>query len=125
VSSARLLVCAMALAFAASCTQSVQPKPSPSRDVDAAPKLARDAGAILLQFSAYDYGLAGAIWTENLRRAHRMIPRVRAGTIWVNKHLDLPFDVPFRGAKQSGLGAENGLEGLEEYTQAKIINVAL
>jgi acyl-CoA reductase-like NAD-dependent aldehyde dehydrogenase len=51
--------------------------------------------------------------------------QIQSGTVWVNKFLDLPFDVPFRGAKQSGIGAENGLEGLEEYTQAKIINVAL
>jgi acyl-CoA reductase-like NAD-dependent aldehyde dehydrogenase len=43
----------------------------------------------------------------------------------VNKWLDMPFDVPFRGAKHSGIGAENGQEGIEEYTQARIINVAL
>jgi acyl-CoA reductase-like NAD-dependent aldehyde dehydrogenase len=45
--------------------------------------------------------------------------------VWVNKWLDMPFDVPFRGAKQSGIGAENGQEGIEEYTQARIINIAL
>ena len=67
----------LAVAFAASCTQSVQPKPSPSRDVDAAPKLARDAGAILLQFSAYDYGLAGALGGEKTRT----VAPVRYGTI--------------------------------------------
>src|SRR5438309_8358181 len=67
----------LALAFAASCTQSVQPRPSPSRDVDAAPKLARDAGAILLQFSAYDYGLAGALGGEKTRT----VAPVRYGTI--------------------------------------------
>jgi acyl-CoA reductase-like NAD-dependent aldehyde dehydrogenase len=42
----------------------------------------------------------------------------------VNKHLDLPPDVPFAGAKQSGLGAEMGHEGLEEFTQPKVIHVA-
>src|ERR1700722_11530051 len=47
------------------------------------------------------------------------------GSVWANKWLDMPFDVPFRGAKQSGIGAENGQEGIEEYTQARIINVAL
>ncbi len=46
------------------------------------------------------------------------------GTIWVNKHLELPPDVPFGGAKQSGLGTEMGQEGLEEFTQSKIINMA-
>jgi acyl-CoA reductase-like NAD-dependent aldehyde dehydrogenase len=43
----------------------------------------------------------------------------------VNKFLEVPFDVPFRGAKQSGLGGENGEEAMASYTQAKIINVAL
>jgi acyl-CoA reductase-like NAD-dependent aldehyde dehydrogenase len=43
----------------------------------------------------------------------------------VNKVRDMPVDIPFRGAKQSGIGVEHGQEGLEEYTQARIINVAL
>ena len=51
--------------------------------------------------------------------------KVQSGAVWVNKWLDMPFDVPFRGAKSSGIGAENGQEGLEEYTQARIVNVAL
>lgn len=45
--------------------------------------------------------------------------------MWVNQHLDLPFDVPFGGAKQSGLGVELGREGLEEFTQRRIVNAAL
>ena len=44
--------------------------------------------------------------------------------VWVNKHLDVGPDIPFFGAKQSGMGAELGQEGLEEFTQATIINVA-
>lgn len=47
------------------------------------------------------------------------------GTVWVNKHLDLPFDVPFGGCKQSGLGREQGIPGVEEFTQARIINASL
>ena len=73
----RLLPFFLAIAFAASCTEAVPPKPSPSRDVDAAPKLARDASAILLQFSAYDYGLAGALGGEKTR----LVAPVRYGTI--------------------------------------------
>jgi acyl-CoA reductase-like NAD-dependent aldehyde dehydrogenase len=72
-----------------------------------------------------EYGLGGTIWTSNPERAFEVAMKIDAGTVWVNKHLDLPFDVPFGGAKQSGFGAENGQEGLEEYTQAKIINMAL
>ena len=64
----RALGAALALAFLASCTESGQPsKSGPSNDVEGAPKLARDAGAILLQVSAYDYGLAGALAGEKTR----------------------------------------------------------
>ena len=44
--------------------------------------------------------------------------------MWVNKHLDMPPDVPFAGAKQSGHGSEMGQDGLEEFTQSRIINLA-
>jgi acyl-CoA reductase-like NAD-dependent aldehyde dehydrogenase len=72
-----------------------------------------------------DYGLGGSVWTSDIERGFAVASKIDSGTVWVNKSLDLPFDVPFRGAKNSGIGAENGQEGLEEYTQAKIINVAL
>jgi len=66
-----------------------------------------------------EYGLGGTVWTSDLDRGFAVASQIQSGTVWVNRHLDLPFDVPFRGAKQSGLGAENGIEGLEEYTQAR------
>jgi len=72
-----------------------------------------------------DYGLGGTVWTSDPERGFAVASKIQSGTVWVNKHLDMPFDVPFRGAKNSGIGAENGQEGLEEYTQARIINVAL
>ena len=72
-----------------------------------------------------EYGLGGTVWTSNIERGIEVANQVQSGTIWVNKFLDLPFDVPFRGAKQSGLGGENGEEALNGYTQATIINVAL
>jgi hypothetical protein len=66
-SARRALVAALAVAFAASCTETSLPKPTPSNDADAGPRLARDAGTILLQVSAYDYGLAGALGGEKTR----------------------------------------------------------
>jgi len=72
-----------------------------------------------------EYGLGGSVWTADVERGFAVASQMQSGTVWVNKSLDLPFDVPFRGAKNSGIGAENGIEGLEEYTQARIINVAL
>ncbi|MBV9593083.1 MAG: aldehyde dehydrogenase [Actinobacteria bacterium] len=71
------------------------------------------------------YGLAGAIWTENLRRAHRMIPRVRGGTIWVNNYRIGEYTRPFGGFKQSGLGREQGIDALHEYTENKSVFIDL
>jgi acyl-CoA reductase-like NAD-dependent aldehyde dehydrogenase len=71
-----------------------------------------------------EYGLGGTVWTKDLDRGVEVASQVLSGTIWVNKHLDLPFDVPFGGAKQSGIGAEYGQEGLEEFTQARTVNIA-
>jgi acyl-CoA reductase-like NAD-dependent aldehyde dehydrogenase len=71
-----------------------------------------------------EYGLGGTIWTNDAERGLHVALQIQSGTVWVNKHLDMPFDVPFGGAKQSGIGREQGVEGLKEFTQAKIINVA-
>jgi len=71
-----------------------------------------------------EYGLGGTVWGTDLERAYAVAQRIASGTVWVNKHLDLPPDVPFAGAKQSGFGAEMGQEGLEEFTQVRIINMA-
>jgi acyl-CoA reductase-like NAD-dependent aldehyde dehydrogenase len=72
-----------------------------------------------------EYGLGGSVWTSNIDRGVEVASKVQSGTVWVNKWLDMPFDVPFRGAKQSGIGTELGQEGLEAYTQARIVSVAL
>lgn len=71
-----------------------------------------------------EFGLAGSIWGKDTDKAIALARKIDTGTVWVNKHLDLRFDVPFGGAKQSGIGREQGVEGLKEFTQAKIINVA-
>jgi len=71
-----------------------------------------------------DYGLGGTVWGRDLNRANEVARQIASATIWINKHLDLPPDIPFGGAKQSGFGTEMGQEGLEEFTQSKIINMA-
>jgi acyl-CoA reductase-like NAD-dependent aldehyde dehydrogenase len=71
-----------------------------------------------------DFGLGGSVWSSDLDRAFKVAARIHSGTVWVNKHLDVRPDTPFAGAKQSGIGAEMGQEGLEEFTQATIINMA-
>jgi acyl-CoA reductase-like NAD-dependent aldehyde dehydrogenase len=71
-----------------------------------------------------DFGLGGSVWSSDRDRAFEVAARINSGTVWVNKHLDVALDTPFAGAKQSGIGAELGREGLEEFTQATIINMA-
>ena len=71
-----------------------------------------------------DCGGASGRYDALRDRAFEVASRIESGTVWVNKHLDLPPDIPFGGAKQSGLGIENGQEGLEEFTQARVVNMA-
>jgi acyl-CoA reductase-like NAD-dependent aldehyde dehydrogenase len=67
------------------------------------------------------FGLAAGVWTENLRRAYRMVSRVRAGTIWVNNYRQIAYGTPFGGFRQSGIGRELGPEALHEYTEVKSV----
>jgi aldehyde dehydrogenase (NAD+) len=71
------------------------------------------------------YGLAAAVWTQSLKRGHRMIPRLRAGTVWLNDYRVLENTRPFGGYKQSGLGRELGLDALDAYTEQKSVFISL
>jgi acyl-CoA reductase-like NAD-dependent aldehyde dehydrogenase len=70
-------------------------------------------------------GLGGSIWTSDLERGIEVASRIESGTVWVNTHVALPFDVPFGGAKQSGLGQQGGIDGMKDFTQVRIVNAAL
>ena len=71
------------------------------------------------------FGLGASVWTSNTQRGIEVASRIESGTVWVNTHLDLPFEIPFGGAKQSGIGQQGGIEGMEDYTQVRIVNAAL
>lgn len=71
-----------------------------------------------------DFGLGGTVWGKNLDRAFQVAARMESGIVWINRFLDMSPSVPFGGAKQSGIGVELGQEGLQAYTQTKIINMA-
>ena len=68
-----------------------------------------------------DFGLAGAVWTENVSRAHHIARSVRAGTFWINAYKTIHVAVPFGGFGDSGHGRSSGPGVLDEYTQPKAI----
>lgn len=72
-----------------------------------------------------NYGLAAGVWTSNLQRGHRMAKALQAGTVWLNSYRNIGFNVPFGGYKESGVGRENGLEAIHDFTQVKSVWVEL
>lgn len=71
------------------------------------------------------YGLATAIWTRDLARAHRVAARIEVGLAWVNSWFLRDLRTPFGGAKQSGIGREGGVHSLEFYTELKNVCIKL
>lgn len=82
-----------------------------------------DIDEVIARANDSEYGLAGTVWGRDLDRAMEVAMQIESGTVWVNQHMAIDPNIPFRGAKQSGLGGELGQEGLHEYTQPKIVNV--
>jgi aldehyde dehydrogenase (NAD+) len=75
--------------------------------------------------NATEYGLAAGVWTEDVRRAHRVAHALRAGTVWVNSYRVLSYAAPFGGFGHSGMGRENGIDAVRSYTETKTIWVEL
>ena len=71
------------------------------------------------------YGLAGAVWTQDVAKAMRVVKALRAGITWVNTYHPTYSEAPWGGYKQSGIGRELGTYGLDEYTEVKQINIDL
>ena len=107
--------------------------PTVYRDVPPESRIAREEifgpVAALIRFSGEEeavalandtaYGLAAGLWTENLRRAHRVLHRIRAGTVWVNNYRVIGHTLPFGGYGQSGIGREMGAAALDAYSELK------
>lgn len=71
--------------------------------------------------NATRFGLAGAVWTQDPARAHRVAARLRAGTVWINSYKAINVMSPFGGFGDSGFGRSSGVEGLKEYTVAQSV----
>jgi betaine-aldehyde dehydrogenase len=84
-----------------------------------------DEDEVIARANATEFGLAAAVFTNELRRAHRVIARLAAGTCWINHYNVTPIELPFGGVKHSGLGRENGRAAIEHYTQLKSVYVAM
>jgi phenylacetaldehyde dehydrogenase len=80
-------------------------------DIDEVAALANDT----------QYGLSASIWSNDLTAVHRLVPKIRAGTVWVNTHGPVDANMPFGGFKQSGFGREHGRVGIEMYTELKSV----
>ena len=78
---------------------------------------------VLKMANATEYGLAATVWTENLKRAHRVARLLESGIIWVNCWLLRDLRTPFGGMKNSGVGREGGFEALKFFTEAKNVCV--
>ncbi len=73
----------------------------------------------LMMANSTVYGLAASVWTENLRKAHRVARNIDAGIVWINSWLVRDLRTPFGGVKNSGIGREGGFEALRFFTEAK------
>lgn len=80
-----------------------------------------DEGDAIALANATDFGLAGAVWTADVGRAHRMADAVRAGTFWINSYKAIHVSSPFGGSLSSGFGRSSGTDALMEYTSAKSV----
>jgi acyl-CoA reductase-like NAD-dependent aldehyde dehydrogenase len=85
----------------------------------------KDESDAVLQGNDTTYGLAAAVWTRDISRAHKVARALRAGTVWVNTYLQLDPVSPFGGYKQSGIGRELGKHSIDLYTQVKSVFVKL
>jgi acyl-CoA reductase-like NAD-dependent aldehyde dehydrogenase len=85
----------------------------------------RDAEEAVAIANGTIYGLVSAVWTRDVKLAHRLAGRIKAGSVWINTYNGFDSGSPFGGYKQSGFGRDLGAHALEQYTNVKSVWVAL
>jgi aldehyde dehydrogenase (NAD+) len=85
----------------------------------------KDADEVVARGNHTRYGLAAAVWTKDVKKAHTIAARLKAGTVWVNCYDVFDAAAPFGGFKMSGIGRELGEYALANYTEVKTITMAM
>jgi len=85
----------------------------------------KDEDDAVFQGNDTEYGLASAIWTRDVSRAHRVAKALKAGRVWINTYAETDPVMSMGGYKQSGYGRENGTEAIEAFTQTKSVYMRL
>ncbi|NVP57554.1 betaine-aldehyde dehydrogenase [Mycoplana rhizolycopersici] len=80
---------------------------------------------VIARGNATEFGLSGGVFTRDITRAHRVVDRLEAGTLWINTYNLCPVEIPFGGSKQSGFGRENSLAAIEHYSELKTVYVSM
>jgi acyl-CoA reductase-like NAD-dependent aldehyde dehydrogenase len=82
-----------------------------------------DIEDVIARANASEYGLGGSVWSKDVNRAGEIASRIESGQVWVNQHIAIGPHIPMAGFKSSGLGVEQSVEGLAEYTQTQVVNI--
>ncbi len=107
----------------------VQPNSTIAQEEIFGPVLAtlqfNDADELVKLANGTMYGLAAAIWTKDIKKAHRLAKEIKAGTVWINTYNNYDAAMPYGGFKQSGFGVESGMAAFEFYSKSKSVWVDL